>query len=127
MYSSGDCCFFSQPTPYAITVSGSTAAPTGTVNVVFNGQTIGTGTLTPGTGTSSSVTLMLNSSYFVPGNNTVTLNYLGDDNYVPNNNTATIALRNPAIGAEPRNCKGEYINHPSAVHVCCGRLHDLQL
>ena len=105
VYSSGDCCFFSQPTPYAITVSGSTAAPTGTVNVVFNGQTIGTGTLTPGTGTSSSVTLMLNSSYFVPGNNTVTLNYLGDDNYVPNNNTATIVLRNPAIGADPATAK----------------------
>ena len=105
VYSSGDCCFFSQPTPYAITVSGSTAAPTGNVNVVFNGQTIGTGTLTPGTGTSSSVTLMLTSSYFVPGNNTVTINYLGDDNYVPNNNTATIALRNPAIGGDPATAK----------------------
>lgn len=102
LYASGDCCFFSQPTPYVISVSGSTAAPTGTVNVVFNGQTIGTGTLTPGTGTSSSVTLMLNSSYFVPNNNTVTINYLGDDNYVPNNsNTATIVLRNPAIEANP--------------------------
>ena len=105
VYASGDCCFFSQPTPYAITVSGSTAAPTGNVNVVFNGQTIGTGTLTAGTGTSSSVTLMLNSSYFVPGNNTVTINYLGDDNYVPNNNTATIVLRNPAIGADPATAK----------------------
>jgi Bacterial Ig-like domain (group 3)/FG-GAP-like repeat len=101
VYSSGDCCFFSQPTPYAITVSGSTAAPTGTVNVVFNGQTIGTGTLTPGTGTTSSATLLLTSSYFVPGNNTVTLNYLGDANYVANNNTAVIPLRNPAIVANP--------------------------
>jgi len=106
VYSSGDCCFFSQPTPYAITVSGSTVAPTGNVNVVFNGQTIGTGTLTPGTGTSSSVTLMLNSIYFAPGNNTVTINYLGDDNYVPNNNTAVIPLRNPAIGADPATVEG---------------------
>ena len=47
VYSSGDCCFFSQPTPYTITVSGSTAAPTGTVNVVFNGQTLATVSLTP--------------------------------------------------------------------------------
>jgi hypothetical protein len=30
LYSSGDCCFFSQPTPYTVTVAGSTAAPTGT-------------------------------------------------------------------------------------------------
>ncbi len=101
VYSSGDCCFFSQPTPYAVTVSGSTVAPTGTVNVVFGAQTVGTGTLTPGPGTSSSVTLLVTSSYFVPGNNTVTLNYLGDSNYVPNSNTAIIPLRNPAIGANP--------------------------
>ena len=106
-YPSGDCCFFSQPTPYAITVkgSGATPAPTGSVNVVFNGQTIGTGTLTVGTGESSSVTLLLTSSYFVPGNNTVTINYLGDDNYVPNKNTAVIPLRNPAIDAEPTTAK----------------------
>ncbi len=106
LFPSGDCCFFSQPTPYAITVSGSTAAPTGTVNVVFNGQTLATGTLTPGSGTSSSATLNLISSYFTPGNNTVTLNYLGDDNYIPNSNTAVIALRNPAIGAQPATVNG---------------------
>jgi sugar lactone lactonase YvrE len=101
LFPSGDCCFFSQPTPYAITVSGSTAAPTGTVNVVFNGQTLASGSLVPGSGTSSTATLNLVSSYFVPGNNTVTLNYLGDGNYVPNNSSAVISLRNPAIGAEP--------------------------
>ncbi len=101
LFPSGDCCFFSQPTPYAITVSGSTAAPTGTVNVVFNGQTLGSGTLTPGSGATSTATLNLVSSYFTPGNNTVTLNYLGDDNYVPNSSSAVIPLRNPAIGANP--------------------------
>ncbi len=106
VFPSGDCCFFSQPTPYAITVSGSTAAPTGTVNVVFNGQTLGTGTLTPGSGASSSATLYLTSSYFTPGNNTVTLNYLGDDNYVPNSSSAVIPLRNPAIGADPATVSG---------------------
>ncbi len=83
VFSSGDCCFFSQPTPYTITVTGSTVAPTGTVNVVFNGQTLGTGTLTPGLGASSTANLMVNSIYFVPGNNTITLNYPGDSNYIP--------------------------------------------
>ncbi len=106
LFPSGDCCFFSQPTPYAITVSGSTAAPTGTVNVVFNGQTLASGTLTPGSGATSTATLNLISSYFTPGNNTVTLNYLGDDNYVPNSSSAVIPLRNPAIGANPATVNG---------------------
>ncbi len=106
LFPSGDCCFFSQPTPYAITVSGSTAAPTGTVNVVFNGQTLATGTLTAVSGTTSSATLNLISSYFTPGNNTVTLNYLGDGNYVPNSSSAVVPLRNPAIGANPATVNG---------------------
>ncbi len=106
VFSSGDCCFFSQPTPYAVTVSGSTAPPTGTVNVVFNGQTLATGTLAPGSGASSSVTLNLNSIYFVPGNNTVTINYLGDTNYAPSSNSAVVPLRNPAIGADPATVGG---------------------
>ena len=106
VFPSGDCCFFSQPTPYIVTVSGSTAPPTGTVNVVFNGQTLATGTLTPGSGASSTVTLFLISSYFVPGNNNVTINYLGDTNYVPTSNSAVIPLRNPAIGADPATVGG---------------------
>ncbi len=101
VFPSGDCCFFSQPTPYIVSVSGSTAPPTGTVNVVFNGHTLATGTLTPGSGANSSVTLFLISSYFVPGNNNVTINYLGDTNYVPTSNSVVIPLRNPAIGADP--------------------------
>jgi hypothetical protein len=106
VYPTGDCCFFSQPTPYTITVSGSTAAPTGTVNVTFAGQTLATGTLVPGSGASSSVTVNLISSYFVPGNNTVTLNYLGDTNYVSANNTQVVPLRNPAIGTDPASVGG---------------------
>jgi FG-GAP-like repeat/Bacterial Ig-like domain (group 3) len=101
LYSSGDCCFFSQPTPYTVTVSGSTVAPTGNISVTFSGQNIGTGTLVPGSGASSTATLMLNSIYFYPGNNTVTLNYLGDSNYVPNTNSAVVILRNPAIEGDP--------------------------
>jgi hypothetical protein len=106
VFPSGDCCFFSQPTPYIVSVSGSTAPPTGTVNVVFNGHTLATGTLTPGSGASANVTLFLNSSYFVPGNNNVTINYLGDTNYVPTSNSVVIPLRNPAIGADPASVAG---------------------
>jgi hypothetical protein len=98
IFSSGDCCFFSQPTPYTITVTGSTAAPTGTVEVIFSGQTVGTGPLNPGVGSSSSATLLVSSGNFIPGDNSVTLRYLGDSNYVPARTTATITLRNPAIG-----------------------------
>jgi len=98
IFSSGDCCFFSQPTPYAVTVTGSTAAPTGTVEVVFNGKVEGTGTLNPGSGSSSSATLLVNSSDFIPGGNSVTVRYLGDTNYVPAKFTDSITLRNPAIG-----------------------------
>ena len=101
VFSSGDCCFFSQPTPYTITVTGSIAAPTGTVNVVFNGQTLGTGTLMPGSGAKSTANLTVNSIYLYPGNNTVTLNYLGDLNYIPLSTSAMIPLRNPVISANP--------------------------
>jgi sugar lactone lactonase YvrE len=52
------------------------------------------------------VTLYLISSYFTPGNNTVTLNYLGDDNYIPGSSSAVIPLRNPAIGTDPATVNG---------------------
>jgi hypothetical protein len=106
VYSSSDCCFFSQPTPYTVTVSGSTVAPTGTVAATFSGHSIGSGTLVAGSGTSSTATLMLSSIYFVPGNNTITLNYLGDSNYVPNTNSAVVTLRNPAIEGNPASVGG---------------------
>ena len=106
VYESGDCCFFSQPTPYVVTVSGSTAAPTGNVSVTFGGHTLASGTLVTGSGATSSATLNVNSSYFVPGSNTVTLNYLGDTNYVPTSSTAAIQLRNPAIVSNPTSVNG---------------------
>ncbi len=101
LYPTSDCCFFSQLTPYTVSVGGSAIVPTGNVAVVFNGHTVGTGTLSPTSGANSAVTLLLNSTFFVPGNNTVTLNYLGDTNYVPSSNSAVIPLRNPAIIANP--------------------------
>ncbi len=101
-----DCCFFSQLTPYNVTVSGSTSAPTGNVSVVFNGQTIGSSALTPGSGESSSATLLLQSNFFVPGNNTVSVNYLGDANYIPSSSSQVIPLRNPAITANAASVGG---------------------
>ena len=101
-FESSDCCFFSQPTPYSVTLGGGSAAPTGTVTVTFAGQTLASGTLAQiGSTASSTVPLLLNSIYFLPGNNTVTINYLGDSNYAPSSTTAVVPLRNPAIGANP--------------------------
>ncbi len=106
-FQSSECCFFSQPTPYTVTIGGGSAAPTGTVNVVFGGRTLATGALTPiGSTHNSSVALLVNSIYFQVGNNTVSLNYLGDSNYAPSSTTAVIPLRNPAIAANPTVVKG---------------------
>jgi hypothetical protein len=104
-----DCCFFSQPTPYTITVSGNSTffgipiAPTGTVSVIFNGTTLATGTLNGGFFTSTStVTVLVPSIQFTPGNNNVTLQYSGDNFFYGLTNTpAVITLRNPAITVNP--------------------------
>jgi FG-GAP-like repeat len=106
-----DCCFFSQPTPYTITVTGNALvfgvfpiAPSGTVSVIFNGTTIATGTLNWGGlfASVSSVTVLVPSIQFTPGNNSVTIQYSGDDFYRTVTNTpATIVLRNPAITVNP--------------------------
>jgi FG-GAP-like repeat/Bacterial Ig-like domain (group 3) len=98
------CCYFSQPTPYNVTVSGSSVPPTGIVQAVFNGHTIGTGTLTPQAGATSTVLLDLDSSYFFPAppsTNAVTLNYLGDTHYFPTSSSVNVPLLNPAISAHP--------------------------
>ena len=93
-----DCCFFAQPAPYTITVGGvSNLTPTGTVQVVYNGNVIGSGTLATTTAPNAAATFLVSDASFYPGNNTVTLKYLGDSNYSPSSSTATIVLRNPAI------------------------------
>ena len=97
-----DCCFFSQPTPYTVNVGGAgSLTPTGTVQVIFNSKVIGSGTLATKTAPNASVTVMVNSSSFYPGNNIVTLSYSGDSHYKASTNTATIVLRNPAIAVNP--------------------------
>jgi len=105
-FESGLCCYFSQPTPYQVTINGSTAAPTGTVTVTFAGQTLGTGTLVPGSGASSTASLLLNSIYFAVGNNTVSINYGGDTNYIPSATPAVVPLLNPAIPFNPASVPG---------------------
>jgi hypothetical protein len=104
-----DCCFFSQPTPYTITVAGDATffgipvAPTGTVSVIFNGTTLVTGNLNPQLFTSTStVNVLVPSIQFYPGNNSVTIQYSGDGFFYGVTNTpATIVLRNPAITVNP--------------------------
>ncbi len=96
-----DCCFFSQPIPYTITVSGNAAyPPTGTVSVIYSGNTLATGTLTPVPFTATStVSVLLPSNEFFTGANTVTLQYTGSGSFpYPNaTSTPTITVRNPAI------------------------------
>jgi hypothetical protein len=103
-----DCCFFSQPNPYTITVSGNAffgiVPPTGTVNVIYKGTTIATGTLNPAFFTSTStVTVLVPSIQFYPGANNVTLQYIGGGIFpYPNTSSAAvITLRNPAIPVTP--------------------------
>jgi sugar lactone lactonase YvrE len=93
-----DCCFFAQPNPYTITVGGvSNLTPTGTVQVISNGNVIGSGTLSTTTAPNAAATVLISDLSFYPGSNTVTLKYLGDSNYSPNSMTTTLTLRNPAI------------------------------
>jgi sugar lactone lactonase YvrE len=105
-----NCCFFSQPTPYTITVSGDATffgipvAPTGTVSVIFNGTTLVTGTLNPQFFTSTStVTVLVPSIQFLPGNNNIIIQYPGDGFFYKQltNTPAAITLRNPAITVNP--------------------------
>ncbi len=103
-----DCCFFSQPTPYTVTVAGDATffgipiPPTGTVKVIFNGTTLATGTLSVLSGSTSTATVLVPSIQFLTGNNNITIQYSGDGFFYGVTNTpAVIALRNPAITVTP--------------------------
>jgi FG-GAP-like repeat len=103
-----DCCFFSQPTPYTITVAGDATffgfpiPPTGSVSVIYNGTLLATGSLSVQSGSTSTATVLLPSIQFVPGNNNVTIQYSGDSFFYGVTNTpATIVLRDPAIPVTP--------------------------
>ena len=103
-----DCCFFSQPTPYVVTVAGNATffgfpiPPTGSVSVIYNGTLLATGSLSVLSGSTSTATVLLPSIQFYPGNNNVTIQYSGDSFFYGVTNTpAVIALRNPAITLNP--------------------------
>ncbi len=104
-----DCCFFSQPTPYTITVAGDAkflglfpVPPTGSVSVIYNGTLLATGSLSVLSGSTSTATLLVPSIQFYPGNNNITIQYSGDSFFYGVTNTpATIVLRNPAIPVSP--------------------------
>jgi hypothetical protein len=108
-----DCCFFSQPNPYTITVSGNGGfPPTGTVSVIYNGNTLATGTLNPlSFGT---VTLLVPSIQFYPGANNVTLQYTGGGIFpYPNTSSTTkITLRDPAIKVNPAAVNQTVVTNP---------------
>ena len=58
-----DCCFFAQPTPYTITIGGvNSITPTGTVQVVFNGTVIGSGTLATTTAPNAAASFLVASA-----------------------------------------------------------------
>jgi hypothetical protein len=107
-----NCCFFSQPTPYVVTVAGNATffgfpiPPTGSVSVIYNGTLLATGGLSVQSGSTSTATLLLPSIQFVPGNNNVTIQYSGDSFFYGVTNTpAVIALLNPAITVNPATVK----------------------
>ena len=95
-----NCCFFSQPTPYTVSVTGFTT-PAGTVQV-FNsaGTLLASGTLS-GSGHTTTANLLLQSGLLLPGSNTVTLKYLGQGSNKATSSTATVFLLSPAIQVNP--------------------------
>ena len=94
-----NCCFFSQPTPYTVSVNGFTN-PSGTVQVL-NSRCGACNRHAFGTGNTTTAFLLLQSDLFYPGSNTVTLNYLGHGAKPISSSAATIFLLSPAISANP--------------------------
>jgi hypothetical protein len=75
--------YLNQSTTLSATVSiaGSGAAPTQTVNFMSGNILLGTGTLSPIDPADSTATLTINGSQLVPGTNNITAVYSGDANY----------------------------------------------
>jgi sugar lactone lactonase YvrE len=80
-----------QSTPLTATVSvtGSGAAPGGSVNFMLGATSLGTGTLSPIDATDSAAMLTLNGSQLAVGANSITAVYSGDPNYGGSTSTAT--------------------------------------
>ncbi len=73
-----------------VSVTGSGGAPTGTVNFMLGSTLLGTGTLTTIDGTDSSASMQLQGSQLVPGPNSITAVYSGDNNYAGSTSPAII-------------------------------------
>jgi sugar lactone lactonase YvrE len=78
-----------------VSVTGSGAAPGGSVNFMLGATSLGTGTLSPIDATDSAATLTLNGSQLAVGANSITAVYSGDLNYGGSTSTAiTVTLFN---------------------------------
>jgi sugar lactone lactonase YvrE len=79
-----------------VSITGSGAAPTQSVNFVSGPTVLGTATLIPLDATDSTATFTLNGSQLAAGNNSITAAYAGDTNYAGSTSAAiTVTLLNP--------------------------------
>ena len=80
-----------------VSITGSGAAPTQTVNFMLGSTLLGTGTLSPIDATDSTASLTLNSSQLALGANAITAVYSGDANYGGSTSSAiTVTLLSAA-------------------------------
>ena len=81
------------------TVTGTVAAgaPTGMISFTASGVSLGSVTLSTGSGASISTTVNLNSAILLAGTNVLTVQYSGDATYAPSVATLTIVNGGPAI------------------------------
>ncbi len=79
-----------------VTGQAGNPAPTGVVNLIVSGQNIGTLGLTPGSGVTSTTSIVLNSQnlYQFQGVNTISLQYAGDTHYLPSSFTLANPINN---------------------------------
>ena len=79
-----------------VTGQAGNSAPTGVVNLIVSGQNIGTLSLTPGSGITSTTSVVLNSQnlYQFQGANTISLQYAGDTHYLPSSFTLANPINN---------------------------------
>ena len=80
-----------------VTGQASNPAPTGSVNVLVSGVVLATLNLPPSSGTSATVSLVLNSQnlYQLQGANVIALQYAGDTRYQPSSFTLANPINNP--------------------------------
>jgi subtilase family serine protease len=85
----------------SVTISGTVtgqsgkAAPTGALYVYSSGNYPTGVNITPGTGDSSTFSIVLNSQTLFQGSNQITLQYFGDNTYNPSATVLTTAISNP--------------------------------